>query len=87
MKTVVSYTLYYSRKAGHPFIDKKTVIWKGLRIIHSHSATVLPELDFELKYMLKDFHNFHREESDTTEVSFSTLETCKTMTITKSWEG
>lgn len=88
MKTTVSYTLYFSRESNYlPFLEKRTVIWKGWKIIHAHSAKIEPVFDFELKWLWEDFRNFRREESDTTEIAFNNLEICKTMTVTKTWEG
>ena len=88
MKTIISYTLYFSRENNRlPFLAKSTLILKGWKLVHSSNATILPEYDWELEKMYRDFRSFQREEAGENEVTYSCLDTCKTMTITKKWEG
>lgn len=88
MKTIISYTLFFSRENNYlPFLAKNTLIYKGWNLIHSHSATIMVQYDWELERLYKDFRAFQHEESDTTEISFQHLDSCKTMIIRKTWEG
>jgi hypothetical protein len=88
MRTIISYTLFFSRENNYlPFVVKDVAIYKGWELVHSHSATVSPECDLELKFLYEDFRSFQHEEADATEITFKCLDTCKTMTITKKWEG
>lgn len=88
MKTIISYTLFFSRENNYlPFLVKNTLVYKGWKLIHSNSSTIMVQYDWELKQLYKDFRTFQREESDTTEISFQRLDNCKNMTIRKTWEG
>ena len=88
MKTIISYTLYFSRENNRlPFLTKSTLIFKGWKLAHSSEATILPEYDWELEEMFRDFRSFQREEADATEIIYQSLDSCKTMIIRKTWEG
>ena len=88
MKTIISYTLFFSRENNRlPFLTKSTVIFKGWKLVHSNEATILPEYDWELEEMYRDFRSFQREEADESEIIYQHLDSCKTMTIRKIWEG
>lgn len=88
MKTIINYTLYFSRENNRlPFLVKSTFILKGWKLVHSSEATILPEYDWELKEMYRDFRAFQREEADESEVTYTCLDSCKTMTVRKTWEG
>ena len=87
MTTAVTYTLYFSRENNYlPFLTKDTVVYKGWKIIHSHSATIMVNCDWELKSLYRDFRSFQHEAADTTEIFYQSLSSCKTMTIRKTWE-
>ena len=88
MKTIINYTLYFSRENNRlPFLTKSTAIFKGWKLVHSNEATILPEYDWELEEMYRDFRSFQHEEADKSEVVYNCLESCKTMTVKKTWEG
>lgn len=88
MKTIITYTLYFSRENNYlPFLAKSTLIFKGWKLVHSNETTILPKYDWELKEMYKDFRSFQHEEADKSEITYSCLECCKTMIIRKTWEG
>ena len=88
MKTIINYTLYFSRENNRlPFLVKSTFILKGLKLVHSSEATILPEYDWELEEMYRNFRAFQREEADENEVTYTCLDSCKTMTVRKTWEG
>lgn len=88
MTTIVSYTLYFSREKNYlPFLTKNVVIYKGWKIVHSHSATMMATYDWELKSLYKDFRSFQHGAADTTEITYQSLDSCKTMIIRKTWEG
>lgn len=88
MKTIISYTLFFSRENNRrPFLVKSTLIFKGWKLVHSSEATILPEYTWELGDMYRDFRSFQHEEADKSEVVYSCLESCKTMTVRKTWEG
>lgn len=88
MTTAVTYTLYFSRENNYlPFLAKDTVVYKGWKIVHSHSATITAEYDWELASLYKDFRSFQHETADTTKISYQLLDSCKTMIIRKTWEG
>lgn len=88
MKTIISYTLFFSRENNRlPFLVKDTMILKGWKLVHSNTATILPEYDWELEEMYRDFRSFQREEADENEITYSCPDSCKTMTIKKTWEG
>ena len=88
MKTIISYTLFFSRENNClPFLTKSTLIFKGWKLVHSSEATILPKYDWELGEMYKDFRSFQHEEAYKNEIVYSCLDSCKTMTIRKTWEG
>lgn len=88
MTTSVTYTLYFSRENSYlPFLTKDTVVYKGWKIVHSHSATIMARYDWELKSMYEDFRAFQHEAADTTKITYQTLDCCKTMIVCKTWEG
>lgn len=88
MKTIITYTLFFSRENNLlPFLTKSTLIFKGWKLVHSSEATILPEYDWELEEMFKDFRSFQHEEADGNEVIYQHLDSCKTIIIKKTWEG
>ena len=88
MTTSVTYTLYFSRENNYlPFLTKDTTVYKGWKIVHSHSATIMVNYDWELERLYKDFRFFQHEAADATEISYQSLSSCKTMIIRKTWEG
>lgn len=88
MTTSVTYTLYFSRENNRlPFLTKSTAIFKGWKLVHSSEATIIPEYDWELAEMYRDFRSFQHEEADKNEVIYQSLDSCKTMIIRKTWEG
>lgn len=88
MKTIITYTLFFSRENNLlPFLTKSTLIFKGWKLVHSNETTIIPKYDWELKEMYKDLRTFQREEADESEVTYTCLDSCKTMTIRKTWEG
>lgn len=88
MKTIISYTLFFSRENNRlPFLTKSTLIFKGGKLVHSSEATILPAYGWELGEMFQDFRAFQREEADENETIYSCLESCKTMIIRKAWKG
>ena len=88
MKTIITYTLFFSRENNLlPFLTKSTLIFKGWKLVHSSVATILPEYDWELKEMFKDFRSFQHEEADKNEVIYQHLDSFKTMIVKKTWKG
>ena len=88
MKTIVNYTLFFSRENNLlPFLTKSTLIYKDWKLVHSNEATILPQYDWELKEMFKDFRSFQHEEADKNETIYQHLNSFKTIIIKKTWEG
>lgn len=88
MKTIVHYTLFFSRENNQlPFLVKSTLIYKNKKLVHASEATVSPKYKWELAHMFKDFRAFMHEEADKNEVRCSRVESCKFMSIEKTWEG
>ena len=56
-------------------------------MVHAINWYYLPEYDWELKEMFKDFRSFQHEEADKNEVIYQHLDSFKTMIVKKTWEG
>lgn len=87
MTTVITYTLYFSRKAGeHPFLAISTCIFNDSnRLVHSHSAVVQGDYDFERRELLTSWRKFQAEKADNTEIVYNAGSYGKSITITKFW--
>lgn len=87
MKTSVTYTLYFSRKAGeHPFLSVSTCIFDNRNhVIHSHSAIIDGDYDFRRRELLSSWRDFQAEKADRTEMFYNRGEYGKSIAITKFW--
>lgn len=87
MTTVVSHTLHFSCKAGgHPFLAISTCIFdSNNRVVHSHSAIVPGDYDFQRRELLASWRNFQAEKADNTEIMYNNGSYGKSITITKFW--
>lgn len=88
MKTIINYTLYFSRENAHPFLAITTNIDnKAGKTIHSHHVMVSGEYDWELRGIWEQWTKFKAESSDTETVYCGSVNTGKFISITKTWEG
>ena len=87
MTTAVTYTLYFSRKAGeHPFLVISTCIFDNCnRLVHSHSAFVQGDYDFQRRELLASWRSFKTENADNTEIVYNSGSHGKSIAITKYW--
>lgn len=87
MTTAVTYTLYFSRKAGeHPFLTISTCIFDNRnRLMHSHSAFVHGDYDFQRRELLASWRGFQAENADNTEIVYNNGSYGKSIAITKYW--
>ena len=87
MTTAVTYTLHFSRKAGeHPFLVISTCIFDNdYRLVHSHSAFVHGDYDFQRRELLTSWRGFQAEKADNTEIVYNDGAYGKSIAITKFW--
>lgn len=87
MTTTISYKLIFSREAGeHPFLVITTCIFNDKnRLMHSHSATIGGEYDFQRRELLTSWRNFKEEKADSTDIFYNHGPYGKSITITKFW--
>lgn len=87
MTTTIAYTLYFSRKAGlHPFLVISTCVFdNNSRLVHSHSAYIPGDYDFQRHELLASWRRFQAEKADRAEVTYNRGSYDKHITITKSW--
>lgn len=87
MTTAVTYTLYFSRKAGeHPFLSISTCIFNNSNhLVHSHSTIVPGDYDFQRRELLASWRDFQAEKADNTEIVYNHGTYGKSITITKYW--
>lgn len=79
------YELYFSRRFGHAFLSISTYVINKGKIVHSHTARIDGECDFERIEMWKEFRRFRKEEANHTEIYYREFEDFKTITIDKTW--
>ena len=88
MKTIINYTLYFSRENAHPFLTITTNINdKAGKTIHSHHIIVGGDYEWELREVWERWTKFKTELADTETSSYSSFNTGKLISITKVWEG
>lgn len=87
MTTTISYKLFFSRKAGeHPFLTITTCVFNDKnRLMHSHSATIEGEYEFQRRELLASWRSFQAEKADSTDIVYSHGSYGKSITITKFW--
>lgn len=87
MTTAITYTLHFSRKAGeHPLLVISTCIFdNNNRLVHSHSAFVQGDYDFQRRELLASWRNFQAEQADNTEIVCNDGTFGKSIAITKCW--
>lgn len=81
------YELHFSRRFGHAFLSISTYVMNNGKIMHSHTAHIDGEYDFERVEMWKEFCRFRKEEANYTETYYREFDGFKTITISKTWEG
>ena len=88
MKTIINYTLYFSRENAHPFLTIAThVINKAGKTVHSHHATISGDYEWELREMWERWTTFKAEPADMETVYCSAFKCGKSISIMKTWEG
>lgn len=88
MKTIINYTLYFSRKDAHPFLTIAThIIDKAGKIVHFHNVTVSCEYEWELREMWKRWTAFKAEPADMETIYCGSFSCGKSISIMKTWEG
>lgn len=88
MKTIVNYTLYFSRENAHPFLAITTHINdKAGKTIHSHHATISGDYEWELREMWEQWTKFKTESADVETSYCGSFSFGKFISITKMWEG
>lgn len=87
MKTIINHTLYFSRENAHPFLVISTLIYnKAGKAVHSHSATLSGEHEWERRELWNCWQAFKAEKADLETMLCSTCEAFKYTAITKTWE-
>lgn len=88
MKTIINYTLYFSRENAHPFLVITTHIEnKAGKTIHSHNVMISGDYEWELREVWERWTKFKTEPADVETSSCGSFNTGKFISITKVWEG